>query len=277
MNRMTLAVDHLAWQPQPGGYRRVVRSGAGIWSVTLDDGHLGITCVSGGRDREPRLTRTCPTELPAAVPAALTSALQGLGVVHRLPNPWLWDAITTAVLRQVVRAAQARRLYQRWCETHGHRVNTDHGELVTAPDPQTVLSLTDSELATAGAAFHAGALRAAAAAYLEHHDVWETATPQDLVQALLTVPRIGPWTARAAAADYTGDFSIYPHDDLAVRTWARHAAPDVAWPSSARSFERTWTSLTTTTQELHTLTALTLTWGNHAPITHEPHPTPAPP
>ncbi|MFJ8731235.1 hypothetical protein [Streptomyces bauhiniae] len=48
-----------------------------------------------------------------------------------------------------------------------------------------------------------------------------------MATALTGIPRIGPWTA--AAADYTGDFSVYPHDDLAVRTWAEDR-PTYPWP-----------------------------------------------
>ena len=60
-----------------------------------------------------------------------------------------------------------------------------------------------------------------------------------LVQELQRIPRIGPWTAGAAVADYSNDFTYYPYADLAVRTWAKRAAPSYPWPAGApRGHER---------------------------------------
>ncbi|MBB0228544.1 hypothetical protein FOE67_03220 [Streptomyces calidiresistens] len=186
-----------------------------------------------------------------------------------MPNPWLWDAITTAILRQVVRAEQARKVYRRWCATHGRTLRTPAGALSLAPDPVTVLALTDEAFATTGTKFHRTALRAAASAYMLRHEEWEQLPADDLVKVLEEVERIGPWTASAAAADYTGDFSVYPHGDLAVRTWAHRAAPDLTLPEGDRAFAAQWRRWADNDRNrLHTLTLFTLTWGNHARTTH---------
>ncbi|GAA3825204.1 hypothetical protein [Streptomyces chiangmaiensis] len=61
-------------------------------------------------------------------------------------------------------------------------------------------------------------------------------------------------------------FSIYPHDDLAVRTWAAQIAPDHPWPGKKdKAFSPMWTGWAGTDRTaLHTLTLSTLTWGSHA-------------
>ncbi|MFD5558584.1 hypothetical protein ACFWIA_32725 [Streptomyces sp. NPDC127068] len=85
-----------------------------------------------------------------------------------------------------------------------------------------------------------------------------------MVKALQEVSGIGPWTAACAAADFTGDYSVYPHGDLAVRTWARKAAPTALLPDDPREFETAWGRWAPDRPQLHALTTHTLAWGIHA-------------
>ncbi|MEH0576812.1 MULTISPECIES: hypothetical protein [Streptomyces] len=262
-----LTTDHPAWHSYDNGARaRAVRAGSGLWVMSHDTYGLRVDCVNGSEDFKPSFVVTDPADLPAAAPSALRDGLVELGVSQRLANPWLWDAITTAILRQVVRADQARKLYRTWCKTYGTPVDGPFGPLAVAPTHTRVLELPDSSFAVVGAKFHRTALRAAAEHYERHHDAWRHADAGDLVVALSNIPRIGPWTARAAAADFTGDFSAYPHDDLAVRTWAAQIAPAYPWPDKKdKSFGPLWTGWADEDRTaLHTLTLATLTWGAHA-------------
>lgn len=263
-----LTTDHPAWhKPEDDTHARAVRTASGIWVLSFDRRGLHLECVQGSEDAKPTIVPTDPACLPAAVPAALRAGLAELGVTQRAANPWLWDAITTAVLRQVVRAEQARKLYRAWCRTLGTTVQGPFGELAVAPSAKDVLALADEQFAGIGAKFHRTALQSAAAEYEQHHAEWELLAAADLVTALKGIPRIGPWTAAAAASDYTGDFSIYPHDDLAVRTWAAQIAPAYPWPDKKndKTFGPMWTGWAGTDRTaLHTLTLSTLTWGSHA-------------
>ena len=262
-----LTTDHPAWHTATDGAReRAVRAGAGLWVMSYDSQGLRIDCVEGSEDVKPSFVATDPADLPAAAPAALRSGLTELGVSQRLANPWLWDAITTAILRQVMRADQARKLYRNWCSTYGTAVAGPFCSLAIAPDPTRVLRLPESSFAAVGAKFHRTALQAAAEQYEQHHAAWEHLDATALVAALTGIPRIGPWTARTAAADFTGDFSIYPHDDLAVRTWASQIAPTYPWPDKKdKAFGPLWTGWAGDNHTaLHTLTLATLTWGAHA-------------
>ncbi|MFS0692787.1 hypothetical protein [Streptomyces nitrosporeus] len=262
-----LMSDHPAWTETAAGERvRAVRTVSGVWVLRWDDDGLHMSCVQGTEDVKPVVVTTDPTCLPATVPSALRAGLLGLGSVQRPTNPSLWDAVTTAILRQVVRAGQARKLYRAWCTTYGTTLDTPHGELALAPSAERVLTLEEAQFAEIGAKFHRSALRAAAETYERNAEWWHRMDAPDLVGALVTIPRIGPWTASAAAADFTGDFSVYPHDDLAVRTWAAQIAPGHDWPDKKdKAFGPMWTGWTGSDRTaLHTLTLSTLAWGSHA-------------
>jgi DNA-3-methyladenine glycosylase II len=264
MNQV-LVTDHPAWHEQSDGTRRrIMATASGAWLATWASNGLTWSCIEGSEDDKPRTIEVAADQLPLRADSVLAAELRQLGAVLRPANASLWDAITTAILRQVVRAEQARILYRRWCQTHGQPFNTPAGVLHIAPSPEAVLSLPEGAFKAVGAAFHRTALQGAATAFQQRAATWEQHTPPELVAALDDVPRIGPWTASAAAADYTGDFSIYPHGDLAVRTWADHAAPGVAWPTTEKAFTAAWTSQADTARELHAMTLLTLTWGSHA-------------
>ncbi|MBD0709189.1 hypothetical protein BU197_12575 [Streptomyces sp. CBMA291] len=266
----TLITEHPAWHTTAEGTRaRLVEHDGTTWLATWNHQlqHLGLRPVSGNSLSEPPpLAYTSSIELPATPTKAepLFGELVRLGTVAHLKNPSLWDAIVTAILRQVVSAKQAVRKHQAFSSAYGRRFGTTAGELALVPSPKTVLGLSPDEFAAVGTKFNHTALCAAAEAYLDRGEQWSALDPETLVKELVRVPRIGPWTAAAAAADYTGDFSVYPHGDLAVRTWARKAAPGLGLPGTDGEFEDLWRRWAPARKQLHALTLFTLTWGNNA-------------
>jgi DNA-3-methyladenine glycosylase II len=270
----TLLTDHPAWTVRPDGTTcRLVAVGADAWfmawdGIALVPSKLSSPPTGGG----PVAVVTLAADLPPRAPRALTEALAGLGAVHRLPSPTLWEAITSGLLRRIIRAPQARALYHRWITAYGAAWDTPAGVMHAVPTPHQVLDMTEEQFAAVGAALHRRALPAAAAAYLEHGQEWAELPPDDLVKALQQVSGIGPWTAACAAADFTGDYSVYPHDDLAVRTWARKAAPTAALPEDPKGFEAAWGRWAPDRTQLHALTTHTLAWGIHArqPVSGRP-------
>jgi DNA-3-methyladenine glycosylase II len=265
----TLLTDHPAWTAQPDGTAiRLVATDAGAWYLVWDGADLTATALDGTAAPAPAAVETRAADLPPRAPYPLTEALAGLGTVHRLPSATLWEAITSGLLRRIIRAPQARALYQRWATTYGPTRTTAAGPMHTVPSPRAVLDLSEAQFTVIGAALHRKALPAAAAAYLTNGDLWAELPADDLVKALQEVPGIGPWTAACAAADFTGDYSVYPHNDLAVRTWAAKAAPDVQFSESPRGFEAAWCRWAPDRPQLHALTTYTLAWGIHArPVT----------
>ncbi|MFE2599816.1 hypothetical protein ACFXCZ_25525 [Streptomyces sp. NPDC059396] len=275
MSTTTTTTEHPGWHETDNGEAfRVVEHQGVIWVAHANsDGPVtrpsGTNAGTANHPAPPPISYTSPLELPPHPEAApLVRRLAELGTVARLTNPSLWDAITTALLRQVVRAGQAKKVYRDYCAAYGRSVGTSTGSYALAPDPETVLSLTDEQFSAVGAAFNRTALRAAAQAYLNNGARWRTLEPDRLMKDLIAVPRIGPWTAAAAAADYTGDFSVYPHGDLAVRTWARSAAPAaLELPAAEGEFESLWRRWAPDPNVLHVLTLFTLTWGSHVRTT----------
>jgi len=82
-----------------------------------------------------------------------------------------------------------------------------HGGPAVAPSAEQVLALEEAQFEKIGAKFHRSSLQAAATSYQRHCVHWQQMDATDLVGALTTIPRLNPWTASAAATDFTGDFS----------------------------------------------------------------------
>jgi DNA-3-methyladenine glycosylase II len=256
-----LMLDHPSWLVNDDATAyRVVRSAGSVWSTT------SVPAANGRQVRTVRVNGTGPAPvLEVFDPATLTGqdavarALRKAGPVARLRNPDLWDAIATSIIRQVIRAGQARTLYRAFCRQHGEPVTTPAGTGWLFPTPQVVLDLPDEEFTHLGMAFKRPPLQAAARAYLEHGAAWANLTPARLLTDVQHVPRIGPWTAGATVADLSNDFSLYPFADLAVRTWAARLVPDLQWPGTEPEFAAVWQAQAG--PQLSAWTLLTLAFG----------------
>lgn len=254
-------LDHPSWIADGHGTRRrVVRGGEAVWFVVVTPGPAGVEVevhkVRGG-GAEPRFDLFDPAALRG--PDDLTAPLRQDGTVARLANPDPWDAVATSIIRQVIRAGQARKLYRLLCAEHGETVTTPHGDTALFPMAQTVLDLPDDEFTRLGLAFKRAPLRAAAQAYLDLGSKWTEMDASHLMDELQSIPRIGPWTAKATVTDLTNDYDLYDYADLAVRTWAARLAPEYPWPDDPAEFARVWEA--GAGDQLSAWTALTLAWG----------------
>ncbi|GGS84216.1 hypothetical protein GCM10010156_48500 [Planobispora rosea] len=256
-------LEHPGWELGPAP-ARALRTPTGTWLIHTRPAYTATLITGTGP--APHRDVHDPAALDAlALPAGLHAALRRLGRIQRLRTADLWEALATAIIRQVIRAGQARTMHHALRTAAGQRAGT----CALMPTPEQVLALSDAAFAALGMAFKRRPLRAAAEAYLLHRDEWAELPADVLVKALQAVPRIGPWTAGAAVADHTGDFSLYPHADLAVRTWAAKADPATAWPADEGAFAALWRALAG--PHLSTLTVLTLAWGDHH-AHHRPDP-----
>lgn len=255
---MTWMREHPGWDKATP--IRAMRTSTGTWLITATP-DFAATLIDGSGPA-PHVDVYDADLHTTSIPPGLARALHSLGAVQRLRNADLWDAIATAIIRQVIRAGQARKMHQTFRQTAGQRLSLT----ALIPTPEQILAMTPQEFSDLGMAFKRRPLQAAAAAYLAHQAEWAELPPDVLVKALQDVPRIGPWTAGAAVADHTGDFSVYPHADLAVRTWAALADPATAWPTDEPIFAAAWRQMAGS--HLSTLTVLTLAWGDH--YAHQP-------
>ncbi|WP_431930923.1 hypothetical protein [Micromonospora sp. RP3T] len=256
----SLMTDHPSWRSVRGRHVRLLTADTGAsWLVEVHGRELNWTPLSGdGPAPMADVYRLPESARPQTM--ALDATLAELGEVARLPNPSLWDALATAIVRQVIRAAQARKLYRAFCGRFGATIaRFDETDIRAFPSPERVLALSDGDFTECGMAFKRRPLRHAAEAFLAHGAHWTGLSPSVLVKELQTVSGIGPWSAGAAVADWSNDWAIYPYGDLAVRTWARHADPGAAWPADEPTFAAHWRRVTG--EQLNTYTLLTLAFG----------------
>jgi DNA-3-methyladenine glycosylase II len=261
VSHCAVMTDHPSWiTGEDSTTVRAVRSGNSVWALTSSphgaSGPCQVNRVSGVGDRP-----TIDVIDPAAVVGDddVAVGLRAGGAVARCRNPDLWDALATAIVRQVIRAGQARKLYRDFSRAHGDSVHTPAGTTWLFPTPQTVIDLAPEDYSGLGMAFKRRPLQSAARAYLTHGQRWAALDPAQLVGEIQSVHRIGPWTAGASIADFTNDFALYPYADLAVRTWAQRLAPQATWPAAEPDFARHWRETATT--QLSERTLLTLAWG----------------
>lgn len=157
--------------------------------------------------------------------------------IYRIQCPNLWDCIGTNIIRQVIRASQAKNMYRTFSESIGERVILTGGiRYHLFPSPQKVLETPDSTYQRMGMSFKRDTLKNAARFILEHADRLEKIQAPDLLDELMKIHRVGSWTARATVADYTNELAIYPYGDAAIRFYAREALPCHEWPKEEAAF-----------------------------------------
>lgn len=241
-----------------GAAQRVVRVKNSVWLLRVGSAsEVAMTCLLGTSTETPLIDRYDPASLATSL--RLAEPLRKAGHVFRLRNPDLWDALANSIIRQVIRAGHAKVMYRKFCMAHGQRIETPDGPAYLVPRADVVAQLSDHEFAEIGMAFKASALRNAAKWYLSHDADWRVISPRQLVVEAQLVPRIGPWTAGAAIADFTNDYSLYPYGDLAVRTWANCLDPTLSLPASEPEFAANWQRIAG--DQVAELTILTLAWG----------------
>jgi DNA-3-methyladenine glycosylase II len=261
----SVMVDHPSWLSTDGTAYRAVRFRGSVWVLTSvptgTGGYRTAALPVSGEGDAPVLDVVDPARLTG--PGDMVDVLCAAGVVGRWRNPDLWDALATSIVRQVIRAGQARKLHRAFCRAHGEAVSTPHGPAWLFPTPETVLSLPDGGFTALGMAFKRRPLKAAAEAVLEFGPKWAELDPATLRDEVQNVHRIGPWTAGATVADLSNDYSLYPYADLAVRTWAKRLSSERTWPETEPEFARRWARLAG--DHLSDWTLLTLAWGvSHA-------------
>jgi len=255
--------EHPAWIPARDGVARLrvlQMADGGRWLVQATDESFALHQLVPSAAKPAVDVFRLPPDALREMPQ-MAGALAGLGAVARFRTSDLWEAIGTAAIRQMHRASHGAGLYRQFCQAYGERLELPTGETYWLfPTPEVVLDLDPEHFDAARLGTKRGVLRDAATAYRRHTPHWQTMPPLRLVEELRRIPRVGQWTAHAAVSDWSNDWALYPGGDQSLRSWARRAAPDYAWPTEERTFANFWRMLTRT--HLGVVTALTLAWGN---------------
>ena len=206
-----------------------------------------------------RLASFSIAELGEAAPPSIRQNLAKLDGLQRLDAGAAWEALGTAVIRQVIRAGQARKVWHQLAVV----LAKPDDPIGRFPSAERFLAASEPELAQAGLGFKIRTLRTVAEACQSEQHRWDRLDPIELHDDWLAVPGIGPWSAGAAIADLRNAWQLYPHDDLAVRTWATRAFPELHIPTDRQPFLRLWNDWAGGAPG--TLTVLTLGWSATCP------------
>lgn len=258
MTSVPIMVDSPSWVQRDQHAERVLTHGNAVYTVRAafdhDAGHWRLRPGLPAAARA-QLASFSSADLAESTPTPIRQNLARLDGLQRLGAGSYWEALGTAVIRQVIRAGQARRVWHRLAAALTHREEA----MGAFPTAERFLAASDAHLAESGLGFKIRTLRTVAEACQSEQRRWDRLDPIELHDAWLSLPGIGPWSAGAAIADLRNAWQLYPHDDLAVRTWATRAFPELAIPAAAGPFLRYWTEWGG--PAVGTLTVLTLGWS----------------
>ena len=147
-----------------------------------------------------------------------------------------------AIIRQVITAGHAKKLIDSFIRRHGERAVDNGRSYYDFPTIEAIAKIPVEELQAEGLGFKAKVIHQTALHILEQD--WETKvakqSPGEALDMLTSMKGIGRWTAHVAVCDLFADWSLYPFEDLAVRTWARKLWHGVQWPQDALAFAKYW-------------------------------------
>lgn len=139
-------------------------------------------------------------------------------LIHRMPSfrprrrVWPWEALSAAVVGQLIEAQRAvtieRRIVGRW----GPRIGEGRGALRDVPPAAAIAGRAPAELAAMDLApTRASALRRVAKVAAGERCQLDSPTSD---QRLLAIPQVGPWTVQCLALFGRGEMDSLPAGDL---------------------------------------------------------------
>lgn len=139
-------------------------------------------------------------------------------LLRRMPSfrprcrPWPWEALSGAIIGQLIEVERAvgieRRIVGRW----GPRLGEGRGALRDVPRAATIAGRAPAELA----AMDLAPVRAAALRRVAHEVVAGRCRIESAAsdRRLLAMPQVGPWTVQCLALFGRGDLNSLPAGDL---------------------------------------------------------------
>lgn len=184
------------------------------------------------------LPREAWTRVP---PDLLARFLTHTPLLH-IASASLGEAVIKAVIRQVISAQHARRLTYRFVELYGPTCSYEGSIYTDFPSLEAVARMSPDDLRACGLGYKAPLLPRIAHDLLQMQieERLDHISSTEAIALLQSVKGIGRWTACVAMCDLRGDWSVYPFEDLAVRTWAARLWPGISWPREERAFVLAW-------------------------------------
>jgi DNA-3-methyladenine glycosylase II len=142
-------------------------------------------------------------------------------LIRRLPSfrprlrPWPWEALASAVVKQLIEADRAARIERRIVGRWGPRLGEGRDALRDVPPPAAIAGRAPAELAAMDLApTRAAALRRVAGVVASGR-CQLAADPAAADRRLLALPQIGPWTVQCLGLFGRGEMDSLPAGDLA--------------------------------------------------------------
>ncbi len=142
---------------------------------------------------------------------------------HRpLRRPWPWEALCSAVVKQLIESERAARIERRIVGRWGARLGEGRAALRDVPSAATIAGRAPAELASMDLApSRAEALRRAAREVAAGRCRPER---RGADRRLLAIPQIGPWTVQCLGLYGRGEMDSLPAGDLAYIKLVGHLA-----------------------------------------------------
>ncbi len=138
-------------------------------------------------------------------------------LLRRMPGfrprrrPWPWEALSVAVVGQLIEAERAIRIERRIVGRWGPRLGEGRGALRDVPTAATIAGRAPAELAAMDLAPARAAALRRVAALARRCDLGSAAADR----RLLATPQIGPWTVQCLGLFGRGEMDSLPAGDLA--------------------------------------------------------------
>lgn len=178
----------------------------------------------------------------AHLPVQLAQRCLDIGPLAHIASPTLGEALIKGIIRQVISAAQARKILHQFVTRFGMSYQHETLTFYNFPMLETIAQLPLEELSACGLGFKSKIVQYIAQRLLEEHfeeQVCQCST-SDSILLLQRLKWIGDWTARITICDFMHDWSQYPFSDLAVRKWARLLWQEENWPDNEAEFGYAW-------------------------------------
>jgi DNA-3-methyladenine glycosylase II len=181
-------------------------------------------------------------EAKKQLPPELEARFCALSPLVHIPSLSLGEALIKAIIRQVITANHAKKLTDAFIRRYGERQVHAGKTYYDFPSLETISRISLEDLQTEGLGFKAKVVQSVALHLLENdvEAMIAQMAPEQARERLMLIKGIGRWTAHVALCDLHADWSFYPFEDLAVRTWARKLWSGVQWPQDEQQFAARW-------------------------------------
>ncbi len=187
-----------------------------------------------------------PSENLDFMPSETLSLFRQHSPLTHIRSTTLFEAVIKAVIRQVVSSRQAQKQIHAFSSQFGKQYLLGGIHYQLFPSAPDLSELSTEDIAKCGIGFKGKIISNIVKEFL-CHDLEQrvlSVSPIEGLDILRSVKGIGDWTSRIIICDITGDWSLYPIDDIAVRTWTKKWFPNFSWPQNSKEFKAAWIEYT---------------------------------